>query len=102
MAGKRKLSRGVVGRQSVAEIPLMRLELRIDGMVAVHAKHGVFTALAGVPGVISAEVELGRATVEVDDTKDLAALEAKLREATDLVGYQVEEIRRKPRTLPLL
>jgi copper chaperone CopZ len=80
----------------------MRLELNIDGMASVHAKHGVFTALAGVPGVLRAEVELGRAALEVDDAADLATIEVQLREATDLVGYQVKEIRRAPKSLPLL
>ncbi len=82
----------------------MRLELSIDGMVAVHAKHGVFTALSGVPGVLRAEVELGRAVVEIEEpATDLTALESNLREATELVGYQVKEIRRTTtRTLPLL
>ena len=81
----------------------MRLELSISGMLAVHAKHGVFTALAGVPGVLSAEVELGRAVVEFAEENEVAsALEEQLRAAVDLVGYQVTEIRRFPRTLPLL
>lgn len=81
----------------------MRLELSIDGMVAVHAKQGVFTALAGVPGVLRAEVELGRAVVDVADVlADLRALEAQLHAAVELVGYQVTEIRRSPRSLPLL
>ena len=34
--------------------------LTISGMVAVHSKRAVFTALSGVAGVISAEVEMGR------------------------------------------
>lgn len=50
--------------------------LTISGMIAVHAKRAVFTALAGVEGVKSADVELGRAVVEHDaraTPEDLAA-----------------------------
>ena len=43
-------------------------------MVAVHAKRAVFTALSGVPGVTSAEVELGRAVVEHDARTTAEAL----------------------------
>ena len=48
--------------------------LTISGMMAVHARRAVFTALAGVPGVASAEVELGRAVVEHDATTTHEAL----------------------------
>ena len=103
MRAERKLHGGVVGRQSAAKIPPMRLELSINGMVAVHAKQGVFTALAGVPGVLRAEVELGRAVVEIEESvADVGLVESQLRSATELVGYQVTEIRRSPRSLPLL
>ena len=37
----------------------MRLRLTIDGMLAVHAKNALYTALGGVAGVRSAEVEVG-------------------------------------------
>jgi copper chaperone CopZ len=49
--------------------------LTISGMLAVHARRAVFTALAGVPGVHSADVELGRAVVEHDEgvTADMLA-----------------------------
>jgi hypothetical protein len=36
----------------------------IDGMLSVHAKRAVFTAMTGVPGIVSAEVEMGEAIVE--------------------------------------
>ena len=41
--------------------------LTISGMIAVHSKRAVFTALSGVPGVVHAHVELGRAVVEHDE-----------------------------------
>ncbi len=81
----------------------MRLILIIEGMLAVHAKHGVFTALSSVPGVLRAEVILGRATVEVAaGPAEIAAIEVQLREAVALVGCEVREIHRQSRMLPTL
>jgi copper chaperone CopZ len=70
--------------------------LTITGMVAVHSKRAVYTALSGVPGVTSAEVELGRAVVEHDATTTREALS----EAVALVGCEVTAIRVE-RRLPL-
>jgi copper chaperone CopZ len=70
--------------------------LTISGMVAVHAKRAVFTALSGVPGVTSAEVELGRAVIEHDENASAAAL----TDAVAMVGCTVTDIRRE-RRLPL-
>ena len=70
--------------------------LSISGMIAVHAKRAVFTALAGVPGVQSADVEMGRATV-VHDGSTTAAL---LVEAIAAIGYEVTAVRAE-RRLPL-
>jgi copper chaperone CopZ len=70
--------------------------LTISGMVAVHSKRAVFTALSGVPGVTSADVELGRAVVEHDATTSREALS----DAVALVGCEVTAIRVE-RRLPL-
>jgi copper chaperone CopZ len=70
--------------------------LTIAGMVAVHSKRAVYTALSGVPGVTSAEVELGTAVVEHDATTTREALS----EAVALVGCDVTAIRVE-RRLPL-
>ena len=70
--------------------------LTISGMVAVHAKRAVFTALAGVPGVLSAEVDMGRAVVEHDASTTSEAL----REAVALAGCEVTSVRIE-RRLPL-
>jgi len=75
----------------------MRLELLIDGMVAVHARHAVFTALSAVEGIQRAEVELGRVVVEVT-----AARELEIVAAVEAVGFTVREVRRLPRSLPTL
>lgn len=89
---------GVVAGRSFGEIPRMRLELLIDGMVAVHARHAVFQALAAVEGITRAEVELGRAELEIHAEPD----EAALRDAIAAVGCSVRAMRRLPTTLPLL
>jgi copper chaperone CopZ len=70
--------------------------LTITGMVAVHSKRAVYTALSGVPGVMSADVELGRAVVEHDASTTREAL----NEAVALVGCAVTAIRVE-RRLPL-
>ena len=70
--------------------------LTISGMMAVHAKRAVFTALAGVPGVVSAQVEMGRAVVEHDASTTSDAL----REAVVLAGCEVTSVRNE-RRLPL-
>lgn len=76
----------------------MRLEVLIDGMTAVHARHAVFTALAAVPGLRTAEVELGRAVLEGDGPLDDAAVRAAVAAA----GFDVTATRVLPRTLPTL
>jgi len=68
----------------------------ISGMVAVHSKRAVFTALSGVPGVVSAEVELGRAVIEHDVTTTPDAL----IEAIALAGCEVTSLKTE-RRLPL-
>jgi copper chaperone CopZ len=75
----------------------MRLRLTIDGMRAVHAKRAVFTALGGVEGVRSAEVEMGQATVECDGPLPLR--EGELRAAIELAGYRLIAIVRELPTL---
>ena len=71
----------------------------IRGMVAVHAVRAVFTALAGVEGIVRAEVELGRATVEHDGR----ATPERLREAIALAGCEVESVvEEKKRRLPVV
>jgi copper chaperone CopZ len=71
--------------------------LTIGGMTAVHAVHAVWTAFAGVPGVLRAEVRMGGATVEHDGT----VTRAMLAEAVALGGCTLEELREE-RRLPTL
>lgn len=99
---------------------VLRLELLIDGMLAVHAKHALYTALAGVEGVRGAVVELGRAELELalspeavppraSTDSDATALSGlshaarqQLAEAVALVGCSIRELRVLPRSLPTL
>ncbi|MFL5578450.1 MAG: heavy-metal-associated domain-containing protein [Gemmatimonadaceae bacterium] len=69
--------------------------LRIAGMLSVHSVRAVFTALAGVEGIVSADVELGRAVIEHDGraTPDL------LRAAVGLAGCEVVEVVEERRRL---
>ena len=81
----------------------MRLELTLTGMLAVHAKHAVFAALAGVADVQRAEVELGRAELEIArGDGEFDAVAAELRAAIEPLGFQVLEVRRLARQLPTL
>ena len=70
--------------------------LTISGMLAVHSKRAVFTALSGVSGVVSAEVEMGRAVVEHHATTTADALRA----AVAVAGCEVTSISIE-RRLPL-
>ncbi len=79
----------------------MRLELFINGMLSVHSKHAVFSALAGVLGLSAVEIELGRVELESERPEaELTALEAELRDAIAAAGLSVSAIKRLPRRLP--
>lgn len=69
----------------------------IEGMLAVHAAHAVYTALAGVDGIITADVKVGRATIEHDGR----ATHERIALAIELAGYRVIDVRDE-RRLPLL
>src|SRR5215204_2384629 len=84
------------GRGTALRFHAMVSVLTISGMVAVHAKRAVFTALSGVPGVTSAEVELGRAVVDHDASTTADAL----IEAVAIAGCTVTDMRPE-RRLPL-
>ena len=76
----------------------MRTTLAIAGMSCVHCKRAVFTALAGVPGVTSADVSIGSAEVEHDGSVTLQAL----RDAIALAGYEATNAVEDRRVLPQL
>ncbi len=80
----------------------MRLEVSIDGMLAIHARNAVYTALASVDGVLRAEVELGRAELEHAGAASAAAVEQAVRAAIADAGFTVTAVRVLPRRLPTL
>lgn len=69
----------------------------IAGMLSVHAAHAVYTALGGVDGIITADVKVGRATIEHDGR----ATHEQIVGAIEVAGYRVTDIRDE-RRLPLL
>jgi len=71
--------------------------LTIAGMTAVHAVRAVYTAFAGVPGIVRADVSLGGATVEHDGT----VTRAMLTDAVAVAGFEVVGYREE-RSLPTL
>ena len=72
----------------------MRLRVTVEGMIAVHAKRALFTALAGVSGVHSAEVEMGSAVVECE-----RGAEPAVRQAIEEAGFSVTALTRELPTL---
>lgn len=84
---------------SNAAPPLRTTTLLLGGMRSVHCARAVYMALAGVAGIRTADVVVGRAVVEHEAGVTPAALEA----AVALVGYTVVEVIAEPgRRLPLL
>lgn len=69
--------------------------LRIADMPAVHAIHGVQTALSAVEGITGMDVRLGSAIIEHDGRATADALRAALAAA----GYRILELREQPRRL---
>lgn len=75
-----------------------RIYVQLDGLVAVHAVRAVWTALGAVPGILSAEVTIAGAVLDVEGTLDRAALDAAL----DAAGVTVRELRVEARVLPVI
>ncbi len=79
-------------------MPRQRIHVQLDGLVAVHAVRAVWTALGAVPGVVSAEVTMAGAILEVEGPLDRVALDTAL----DAAGVTVRELRVETRVLPIL
>lgn len=80
-------------------MPRFTITANIGGMHSVHAARAVWTALAAVPGVTTAEVVLGRAVIEHDGRATVDAL----REAIAIAGCELlETTEERQRSLPLL
>ena len=75
-----------------------RIHVQLDGLVAVHAVRAVWTALGAVSGLLSAEVTMRGAVLELEGDLDRAALEAAL----DAAGVSIRSIRVEARVLPVV
>jgi copper chaperone CopZ len=75
----------------------MRTTATISGMTCAHCIRAVFTSLAGVEGIRSADVSIGRAVIEHDGT----VTPEDIRDAIKIAGYEVKDIKIDGRTLPL-
>lgn len=76
----------------------MLTTVTIKGMSCQHCVRAVFTALAGVQGVASADVSIGRAVIEHDGSVTPEAI----REAISIAGYDVADFRDDRRALPVV
>ena len=75
----------------------MTTHLVISGMRSVHSSRAIVTALNTVAGIASADVSIGRATIEHDGRATADALRA----AVELAGYEVASVEEERRRLPL-
>jgi copper chaperone len=75
----------------------MTTTVSIAGMTCAHCVRAVFTALGGVPGVQRADVSIGQAVIEHDETVTPEAI----REAIAVAGYEITGTPTSKRTLPL-
>jgi copper chaperone CopZ len=76
----------------------MITHLRIGGMSCQHCVRAVFTALTPVPGITSANVSIGAATIEHDGRATVDALRAAIAES----GYEVTSANEETRRLPIV
>lgn len=75
----------------------MQTTVSISGMNSAHAVRAVFTSLAGVSGIDSADVSLGRAVIEHAGTISVEAI----REAIGIAGFELTGVSESRRVLPL-
>ena len=83
----------------LARVPRFTITATIRGMRTVHCARAVYTALAAVPGVTTAEVVIGTATIEHDGRATTEAV----RDAIAVAGYELlNAAEERHRSLPLL
>ena len=75
----------------------MKTTASISGMTCAHCVRAVFTALAGVDGIGSADVSIGRAIIEHNGT----VTPEDIRNAIAVAGYEVKDVKIDRRSLPL-
>ncbi len=78
------------------------LRLAMDGLVAVHAARAVHTALGGVSGVITAEVSMAGAVIEVEGPFDAERFCVAVEAALEPIGIRLVSVSTiQARALPL-
>lgn len=75
----------------------MKTTAAISGMTCAHCVRAVFTSLAGVQGIVRADVSIGRAVIEHDGT----VTPEQIRNAIAIAGYEVTDFTNDARSLPL-
>ena len=79
------------------------MHVALNGLVAVHAVRAVWTALAAVPGILSAEVSMAGAILDVTAPVDEGALRRAIDEALAPIGVETRSLRvESGRTLPTM
>ncbi len=71
---------------------------KISGMTCAHCVRAVFTSLAGVRGISTADVSLGQAVIDHDGTVSNEAIS----EAISIAGYTAVAVGDSRRTLPVV
>jgi len=82
----------------IGKMPRHRIHVQLEGLLSVHAVRAVRTALAGVPGVVGADVSMRGAVLDAD--AEIAP--ALLEEALGYAGVRVQEIRTDRGSLPIV
>ena len=90
-------ARRLVRDGTIPSVVRITTTVTIQGMLAVHAAHVVYAALACVDGITTADGKGGRAIIEHDG----CATHEQIVEAIEVSGYRVTGIRDE-RRLPLL
>lgn len=79
-------------------MPRYRAYVEIDGLLSVHAVRAVWTALTGVPGILSAEVSMTGVVLDTETPVDREALAAALA----LAGVALRSVREERGSLPIV
>jgi copper chaperone CopZ len=81
-------------------VAVIRLEL--SGLVAIHAARAAYQALAAVPGIMSAQVTMAGATIDVTEPIQLDEVVTAVRRALEEIGIGVvSAVVVQKRSLPL-
>ena len=74
-----------------------RLRLEVEGLIGTPAVRAVWTALAAVPGIVSADVSMAGVVLEVEGALDETLFAAALDAAgVRLIAISVEQTRALP------